>query len=214
MLQLILNVLADFGLAQKLASKSYLHAAGTQNYSAPETEQNKMTAESDVWSIGVIIIEVITGIHPFQGLTQNQTLSNIANGKYKAFPDYIQGELRMMLEAMISKDYKKRPTVKSLLETETMQLVGMIDKSKEQKGSEQENEQMNKRINELEMKVRTLEVEKDKLKQENNKLKQDNLKSTAEKDLEKRRADMVVSEKDRLQNYQEEKQFHQHQKLN
>ncbi|KAA6367663.1 MAG: hypothetical protein EZS28_036810, partial [Streblomastix strix] len=29
MLQLILNVLADFGLAQKLASKSYLHAAGT-----------------------------------------------------------------------------------------------------------------------------------------------------------------------------------------
>ncbi|KAA6402495.1 MAG: hypothetical protein EZS28_001976 [Streblomastix strix] len=60
------------------------------NYSAPETEQNKMTAESDVWSNGVIIIEMITGIHPFQGLTQNQTLSNIANGKYKPFPDYIQ----------------------------------------------------------------------------------------------------------------------------
>ncbi|KAA6371583.1 MAG: hypothetical protein EZS28_032890, partial [Streblomastix strix] len=178
----------DFGLAQKMASKSYLHAAGTQNYSAPETDENKMTAESDVWSIGVIIIEVITGIHPFQGLTQNQTLSNIANGKYKAFPDYIQGELRLMLETMISWDYKKRPTVKSLLETETMQLVGMIEKSKEQKGSEQEYEYMNKRMNELEVKVRSLEVEKEQEKQgkvkaisENDKLKQKVNKTEQEK---------------------------------
>ncbi|KAA6370607.1 MAG: hypothetical protein EZS28_033866, partial [Streblomastix strix] len=189
----------DFGLAQKLASKSYLHAAGTQSYSAPETEQNKMTAESDVWSIGVIIIEVITGIHPFQGLTQNQTISNIANGKYKAFPDYIQSELRMMLEAMISKDYKKRPTVKSLLESETMQLVGMIEKSKQQKRSEQENEQMNKRMNELEMKVRSLEVEKESEKQEKVKEKRDKEKAITEKDKEKKRADLAVSEKDRLQ---------------
>ncbi|KAA6382827.1 MAG: hypothetical protein EZS28_021646 [Streblomastix strix] len=199
MLQLFLNVLADFGLAQKLASKSYLHAAGTQNYSAPETEQNKMTTESDVWSIGVIIIEVITGIHPFQGLTQQQTLTNIANGKYKAFPDYIQGELRMMLEAMISWDYKKRPTVKSLLQTETMQLVRMIEKSKQQKESEQEKEQMNKRMNELEMKVRSLEVEKESEKQKKIKEKRDKEKAMAEKDQEKRRADSAVTEKDRLQ---------------
>ncbi|KAA6357272.1 MAG: putative protein kinase, partial [Streblomastix strix] len=122
--------IADFGLAQKMASKTYLHAAGTKNYAPPEaSEQNRMTAESDVWSIGVIIIEVITGIHPFEGLTQKETLSNIANGKYKPFPDYIQGELRIMLEGMINKDYTKRPTVKELLETETMELVGMIEKS-------------------------------------------------------------------------------------
>ncbi|KAA6367103.1 MAG: putative kinase domain protein, partial [Streblomastix strix] len=144
--------IADFGLAQKMASKTYLYAAGTLNYAAPETEQNKMTSESDVWSIGVIIIEVITGIHPFKELTQQQTLSNISSGKYKPFPDYIHGELRIMLEGMISKDYTKRPTVKELLETETMQLVGMVEKSKEQKGSDQENEQMNKKVNELEMK--------------------------------------------------------------
>ncbi|KAA6379367.1 MAG: hypothetical protein EZS28_025106 [Streblomastix strix] len=173
-----------------MASKSYLHAAGTQNYSAPETDENKMTAESDVWSIGVIIIEVITGIHPFQGLTQNQTVSNIANGKYKPFPDYIQGELRMMLEVMISWDYKKRPTVKALLETETMQLVGMIEKSKEQKGSEFENEQMNKKMNEFEVKARTLEIERDRERIEKEIFKQ-------ERDQEKRRADTTQSELDK-----------------
>ncbi|KAA6310546.1 MAG: hypothetical protein EZS28_056294 [Streblomastix strix] len=59
---------------------------------------------------------------------------------------------------MINLDYTKRPTVKELLESETMQLVGMFEKSKEQKESEQkefeqEKEQMNKKVNELELKV-------------------------------------------------------------
>ncbi|KAA6358194.1 MAG: putative CAMK family protein kinase, partial [Streblomastix strix] len=117
--------IADFGLAQKQASQSYLHAAGTKNYAPSEAyTQNRMMAESDVWSIGVIIIEIITGIQPFEGRSQQETINNITSGKYKPLPNYVQGEQRMMLEAMINKDYTKRPTVKELLETETMQLVG------------------------------------------------------------------------------------------
>ncbi|KAA6388358.1 MAG: putative cAMP-dependent protein kinase catalytic subunit TPK2, partial [Streblomastix strix] len=95
--------IADFGLAQKMASKSQLHSAGTQNYAPPEAaEQNKMMAESDVWSIGVIIIEVITGEHPFKGQSQEETINNIKTCKFKPLPNYIQGEFRTMLEAMIS----------------------------------------------------------------------------------------------------------------
>ncbi|KAA6386092.1 MAG: hypothetical protein EZS28_018381 [Streblomastix strix] len=198
MLQLILNDVADFGLAQKMASKTYLYAAGTLNYAAPETEQNKMTSESDVWSIGAIIIEVITGIHPFKGLTQQQTLSNISSGKYKPFPDYVQGELRIMLEGMISKDYRKRPTVKALLESETMQIVGMVEKQQEQKGSEQENEQMNKKVNELEMKVRSLEVEKVKEKNRANIAEQEKQKALTEKDKL-----IVVKEQEKQKEIQE-----------
>ncbi|KAA6356615.1 MAG: hypothetical protein EZS28_047858 [Streblomastix strix] len=117
-----------------------------------------------------------------------------------------------MLEAMISKDYKQRPTVKQLLESETMQLVGMIEKSKQEKGSEQENEQMNKKMNELEMKVRSLEVEKekekqekikaifeiDKLKQKVNLTEQEKQKALSERDQEKRRADTEHAENDKL----------------
>ncbi|KAA6355347.1 MAG: putative ribosomal protein S6 kinase, 90kDa, polypeptide 2, partial [Streblomastix strix] len=95
--------IADFGLAQKLASKQQLHSAGTLNYAPPEAaEQNKMMAESDVWSIGVIIIEVITGEHPFKGQSQEETINNIKTSKFKPLPNYIQGEFRTMLEAMIS----------------------------------------------------------------------------------------------------------------
>ncbi|KAA6373376.1 MAG: hypothetical protein EZS28_031097, partial [Streblomastix strix] len=97
-------------------------------------------------------------------------------------------------------DYKKRPTVKSLLETETMQLVGMTEKSKEQKGSEFENEQINKKMNELEMKVRSLEVENSKEKQEkikaiteNDKLKQEKMNALNERD-------QIIEERNQLQN--------------
>ncbi|KAA6375722.1 MAG: hypothetical protein EZS28_028752 [Streblomastix strix] len=116
-------------------------------------------------------------------------------------------------------DYKQRQTVKALLESETMQLIGMIEKSKEQKGSEQENEQMNKENNELKAKVRPLEVEKeqekqradlseqenqkaiseiDKLKQKVNLTEQEKQKTQSERDQEKRRADTEHAENDKL----------------
>ncbi|KAA6372349.1 MAG: hypothetical protein EZS28_032124 [Streblomastix strix] len=182
-----------------MASQSYLHAAGTKNYAPYEACQlNKMTSESDVWSIGVIIIEVITGEHPFEGITQIETINNISSGKYKPLPNYIQGELRTMLESMISKDYKQRPTVKALLESETMQLVGMIEKSKEQKGSEQENEQMNNKMNELEIKVRSLEVEKEQEKIRANIAEQEKQKELQEKQKAQSEVNRLTTENQQL----------------
>ncbi|KAA6376110.1 MAG: putative serine/threonine-protein kinase Nek3, partial [Streblomastix strix] len=188
--------IADFGLASKLPSKSYLHAAGTKNYAPPETEQNRMTSESDVWSIGVIIIEVITGEHPFEGRTQTETLSNISSGKYKPLPDYINGELKIMLESMISKIPSQRPSVQSLLESNIMQLVSVIEKSNEEKESQQSNEQLNKENKELKSKVQLLEVEKEKVKQENVKALSEKDKTIAEKEQEKQKE---IQEKQKAQ---------------
>ncbi|KAA6370615.1 MAG: hypothetical protein EZS28_033858 [Streblomastix strix] len=149
-----------------MASKSYLHAAGTKNYTPSEAlTQNRMIPESDVWSIGVIIIEVICGIHPFEGKTQDETINNIKSGKYKALPDYIEGELRIMLEGMINMNASLRPTVAELLESDVMQLVAAIEQSKEGIEQKQVNEQLSKENNELKTKVKSLEVEKEKEKQ-------------------------------------------------
>ncbi|KAA6391951.1 MAG: hypothetical protein EZS28_012526 [Streblomastix strix] len=79
-----------------------------------------------------------------------------------------------------------------------MQLVGMIEKSNEQKGSEQENEQMNKKVNELEMKVRSLEVEKEKEKQEKQKAQSENDKLKQEKQKEIQEKQKALTENDKL----------------
>ncbi|KAA6373478.1 MAG: hypothetical protein EZS28_030995 [Streblomastix strix] len=65
--------IGDFGLAQEMASKLYLKAVGTKIYSPPEAHLlDKMTMESDVWAVGVIAIEMITGQHPIQPIDQQQ----------------------------------------------------------------------------------------------------------------------------------------------
>ncbi|KAA6312346.1 MAG: hypothetical protein EZS28_055941, partial [Streblomastix strix] len=83
--------MGDYGLASNVEGKSYIEAAGTKNYSASEAHENQMmTAESDIWAAGVVVIEYITGIHPFEGATQNETIANIKSGKSKPLPSYIQ----------------------------------------------------------------------------------------------------------------------------
>ncbi|KAA6382564.1 MAG: hypothetical protein EZS28_021910 [Streblomastix strix] len=86
-----------------MASKLYLKAVGTKIYSPPEAHLlDKMTMESDVWAVGVIAIEMITGQHPFEGRTQEITISNIKNNKYCKIPDYVEGELKTMIMKMLN----------------------------------------------------------------------------------------------------------------
>ncbi|KAA6333509.1 MAG: hypothetical protein EZS28_053162 [Streblomastix strix] len=63
-----------------------------------------MTEASDIWALGVIVIEMITGVHPFQGRTLDETVQNIKNGRFKVLPDYVKGELKEMLISMINVD--------------------------------------------------------------------------------------------------------------
>ncbi|KAA6400834.1 MAG: putative serine/threonine-protein kinase Nek3 [Streblomastix strix] len=126
--------IGDFGLALKMASKSYFQAAGTANYAPSEAHKYKrMTEASDIWSVGVIIIEFITGVHPFEGKTQEETIANISSGRMKHLPDEMEEELRMMLISMVSENPTKRPSIDQLFESEVMQVqeLNELNNSKE-----------------------------------------------------------------------------------
>ncbi|KAA6373523.1 MAG: hypothetical protein EZS28_030950 [Streblomastix strix] len=170
---------ADFGLSQKIASKSYLKSAGTVVYAPSQAHmQNKMTFASDIWVLAVIIIEMLTGVHPYAGRTQLETIENIKKGKMVVpLPDYIQGELKEMLMNMLNMDADKRPTANELLETELMQFQSQIDKANENKEQKVGNIDQSKQIKDLESKNRNLEIEKEKEKRR--------------ADQEKRRADQA-----------------------
>ncbi|KAA6402508.1 MAG: putative 5'-AMP-activated protein kinase catalytic subunit alpha-2 [Streblomastix strix] len=115
--------LADFCLSQKLADIAYLKTSGTKIYAPPETLILKiMTIESDVWALGIIIIEILTGKHIFQGETLEETIQNIKEGRFQPIPSNIEGELRKTLERMINEDPIIRPTVKDILGIELMKL--------------------------------------------------------------------------------------------
>src|SRR5262249_47859110 len=60
--------LADFGLAEILATNAYAGGAGTYAYMAPEdfAEEDRSDHQSDIWAVGVTLFEMLTGQRPFQ----------------------------------------------------------------------------------------------------------------------------------------------------
>ncbi|KAA6352297.1 MAG: hypothetical protein EZS28_051814, partial [Streblomastix strix] len=93
----------NFGLTLRLAGEYCVKANETKVYYSPEALINKkMTFQSDIWAAGVIIIELITGVHPFQGRTNEETIQNIKNGKMKPLPNEISGELKDILLLMVN----------------------------------------------------------------------------------------------------------------
>ncbi|MEU4526072.1 serine/threonine-protein kinase [Amycolatopsis sp. NPDC024027] len=61
--------LVDFGLSAKMLHLGYAPGvAGTLAYMAPETSRGRSTPASDVYSVGLLTYEGLTGRHPFRGL--------------------------------------------------------------------------------------------------------------------------------------------------
>lgn len=98
----------DFGLAR------VFQGAVTPAYSSPEQIAGRaVTAASDVWALGVLLVEAATGTNPFAG-TKVQAGYKIAN----VAPDLsgLPASIRKVAERCLDKDPRHRPTPRRLLE--------------------------------------------------------------------------------------------------
>ncbi|XP_015271979.1 PREDICTED: death-associated protein kinase 2-like, partial [Gekko japonicus] len=75
----------DFGLAQNLKEgTTFKSLCGTPQYIAPEViNYEALSCATDMWSIGVITYILLSGMSPFQGETDTETLSNVVAGSYE-----------------------------------------------------------------------------------------------------------------------------------
>ncbi|XP_051926157.1 death-associated protein kinase 2 isoform X1 [Hippocampus zosterae] len=80
--------LIDFGLAhQFLPGEEYKSTSGTPQYIAPEVINGEALATAtDMWSIGVITYILLSGMSPFQGNTDEDTLRNVLALAYEFDP--------------------------------------------------------------------------------------------------------------------------------
>ena len=75
----IIVKLSDFGAAKEYVTMSAGTNTGTFNYMAPERleESAKCTLESDIWSLGCVIFELLTGEIAFPGRNPYKDISNV-----------------------------------------------------------------------------------------------------------------------------------------
>lgn len=98
--------LIDFGLAHRLElGQEYRSTSGTPQYIAPEVIKNEpLSTAADMWSIGVITYILLSGLSPFQGYTDEETLKNVIElqyefeeGPFKTTSDMAKGFIHNLL---------------------------------------------------------------------------------------------------------------------
>ena len=82
---------------------------------APEACQSEpYTSKSDVWALGCILYELCTLKKPFEADNLLGLVFKIVQENPNPIPDSYSKELRDLIDALLSKDPKKRPSVSEI----------------------------------------------------------------------------------------------------
>jgi serine/threonine protein kinase len=101
-------VLADFGLAALTDTTVLTQPRGTLFYSAPETLTGMYSKASDYWSLGIVLIEALTGDSIAAILRQDALLPyRIVQGKVPVPPAIPKG-WRSLLSGLLERDHYRR----------------------------------------------------------------------------------------------------------
>ncbi|KAJ0489191.1 putative protein kinase CAMK-CDPK family [Helianthus annuus] len=110
----------DFGLSVFIEEgKIYKEIVGSAYYVAPEVLHRRYGKEIDVWSAGVILYILLSGVPPFWGETEKGIFEEILHGKLDLqsppWPSISEGA-KDLISKMLTRDPKNRITADKALE--------------------------------------------------------------------------------------------------
>jgi mitogen-activated protein kinase kinase kinase len=119
--------ISDFGISKKLEATNILNGAnnnkhrpslqGSVFWMAPEVvKQTSYTRKADIWSLGCLVVEMMTGQHPFPDCTQLQAIFKIGGAKATpTIPEHASDEAKQFLAQTFEIDHNKRPSADELM---------------------------------------------------------------------------------------------------
>ena len=105
--------LADFGLAKENVNplNPAMSFCGSPAYLAPEMLSKTGSEKSaDVYGIGAILYELLTGLPPFYSDNLKELFRNIKNGMLQ-FPKTVKPEAQDLMKKLMNKDPTRRPSI-------------------------------------------------------------------------------------------------------
>ncbi|OUM67554.1 hypothetical protein PIROE2DRAFT_39944, partial [Piromyces sp. E2] len=115
--------ISDFGISKKneyeMAYKynSRMSFQGSIFWMAPEVIRGKgYSAKVDIWSLGCVVLEMFTGVHPWKQFDEIQTVMyNLGMMNKPYIPKRLSPESQNLLNICLDVNPEKRPTAKQLL---------------------------------------------------------------------------------------------------
>lgn len=109
---------SDFGLCGYIKEEKLMSTfCGSPCYCSPECLQSHEYdgRKSDVWSLGIILYEILTGMHPWNVKNTAMMLRQISCANFKV-PEYVSDPLREIIQSCVVADPESRITCAELLQ--------------------------------------------------------------------------------------------------
>lgn len=102
----------DFGTSSIYSKNKMLQEkTGTAYYIAPEVLKNSYNEKCDLWSCGVIMYILLSGVPPFYGEDDKEIFQRVLNGKYDMNSpvwDEVSPQAKNLISLLLEKDISKR----------------------------------------------------------------------------------------------------------
>ncbi|KAG7092497.1 hypothetical protein E1B28_008848 [Marasmius oreades] len=116
--------ISDFGISKKMDMQALTgnraHRPSLQGsvfWMAPEVvKQTTHTEKADIWSVGCLVVEMLTGEHPWAQLSQMQAIFKIGSSAKPTIPSDITSEAQDFLSRTFELDHTARPSAAELLQ--------------------------------------------------------------------------------------------------
>jgi serine/threonine-protein kinase len=100
----------DFGISGPALASTAGTTHGTPQYMSPEQARaGTLGPSSDVFSLGVVAHEMLTGLRPFVGVGTEEILAAVVHDPAPSLPETVPAAVRDVVEAALRKDPSERP---------------------------------------------------------------------------------------------------------